>query len=119
MDVQPEAVPVTVYVVVAVGAAVTLAPVVVERPAAGDQAYDAAPEAVRTVEPPVQIDAGDGVTVIVGPGVTVTTRELVIVLPQASVMKEYSVTDPDVGKVMVALAPVPADGAPVGLKLQL
>ena len=58
-------------------------------------------------------------TVIVGPGVTVITLEEVVWFPQASVTIEYKVTVPEVGKVMVVEAPVPTDGEPEGLKLQL
>jgi PII-like signaling protein len=48
-------VPVTVYVVLVVGAAVTLGPDVADRPVAGDHANVAAPVAVSTVDEPVQI----------------------------------------------------------------
>ena len=68
-------------------------------------------------EPPEQI-VGE-LTLIVGPAVTVTTREEVTWLPQASVTIEYNVTLPAVGKVIDVLAPDPTDGVPVGLKLQL
>ena len=45
--------------------------------------------------------------------------EAVVVFPQASVMIEYKVTVPEVGKVIVADEPEPTDGDPVLLKLQL
>jgi uncharacterized membrane protein (DUF4010 family) len=48
-------VPVTVYVVVAVGVAVTAAPVVADKPVAGDHMYVAAPVAVRAVDEPAHI----------------------------------------------------------------
>lgn len=53
---QPfDPVPVTVYVVVAAGVAVTLVPVVALNAVAGDQIYVIAPLAVNTVEEPLQI----------------------------------------------------------------
>jgi hypothetical protein len=73
--------------------------------------------AVNVAEPPVQI-VGE-LTVIAGPGVTVTTLEEVTWLPHASVTIEYSVTLPAVGKTIDALAPDPTEGVPDGLKLQL
>jgi hypothetical protein len=48
-------VPVIVYVVVEVGFAVTVPPVVAERPVAGLQVKAFAPEAVRLVLPPMQM----------------------------------------------------------------
>ena len=54
VPVQPDVVPVTVYMVVDAGLAVTVAPVVELRPVAGDQLYVVAPDAVRLTEPPVQ-----------------------------------------------------------------
>jgi hypothetical protein len=84
--VQPAAVvPVTVYVVVAPGVAVTVAPVVWLSPVAGDQVYVAAPLAVKLVDPPMQIVDEEGVTVIVGTGFTVTVTVAVPVQPLAVV----------------------------------
>jgi hypothetical protein len=68
---------------------------------------------------PVQINGAFGVAVIAGEGVTVITRDVVTTFPQASVTKEYNVTVPEVGKVIVAFAPAPILGNPVELKLQL
>jgi hypothetical protein len=63
VDEQPDpSIPVTVYVVVVAGFAVTVAPVVALRPVAGLQVYVTAPEAVNVVEPPVQIVGFAGVT---------------------------------------------------------
>jgi hypothetical protein len=65
--VQPAAlVPVTVYVVVAVGDAVTVVPVVELKPVEGVQLYVEAPLAVRFVLCPVHIATGLGVMVTVG-----------------------------------------------------
>ena len=61
-----ELVPVTVYVFVEVGFAVTVAPVVTLNPVEGAQVYVLAPLAVNDVELPVHIVADDGVTVKVG-----------------------------------------------------
>ena len=62
---HPAVVPVTVYVVVAPGLAVTVAPVVADSPVAGDQLYVVAPVAVSVVAaPPAQIATfGDTPTV--------------------------------------------------------
>ncbi len=59
--VQLEAdVPVTVYVVVEAGFAVTVAPLVVESPVEGDHVQVLAPEAVNSTLPPGAIEADDG-----------------------------------------------------------
>ncbi len=63
--------PVTVYEVVTVGDAVTLAAVVELNPVAGLQLYVVAPLAVRVVLPPEQMEV-EGLTVTVGEVVTVT-----------------------------------------------
>jgi hypothetical protein len=68
----PDADPVTVYVMVDVGEAITVAPVVALRAVDGDQAYVVPPEAVSETFDPLQIDAEEGVTVIVIEGVTFT-----------------------------------------------
>ena len=49
------AVPVTEYVVVVVGSAVTTLPVVPDNPVGGDHEKELAPEAVNTVDSPLQI----------------------------------------------------------------
>ena len=49
-----------------VGLATTVASVVVDKPVAGFQLYEVAPLAVNVVLVPLQMDAEDGVTVIVG-----------------------------------------------------
>ena len=51
-----------------VGLATTVASVVVDKPVAGFQLYEVAPFAVNVVLVPLQMDAEDGVTVIVGAG---------------------------------------------------
>ena len=53
---------------VVVGLATTVEPVVVDKPVAGFQLYEVAPLAVNVVLVPLQMDAGDGETVIVGDG---------------------------------------------------
>jgi hypothetical protein len=64
--------PVTTYVVVADGVATTLAPVVADKPPAGDQVYeDAVPDAVKVVLLPVAIVTSDP-AFTVGSGLTVT-----------------------------------------------
>ena len=63
-------VPVTVYVVVEVGDAVTDEPVVLLNPVEGLQLYVLAPLAVRVVDCPAQIATG-GLTVTTGSGLTV------------------------------------------------
>ena len=66
---QPFAfVPVTVYVVVVAGLAVTEAPVVEDKPVAGLQRYVLAPFAVRTVPPPPQTAGAAGDTDNTGNG---------------------------------------------------
>ena len=74
-------VPVVVYVIDEVGFAVTIVPVTVFNPADGDHANVAAPEAVRSIDPPEQIAAVDGAIVIVGEALTVTTRVVVLEHP--------------------------------------
>ena len=56
--VHPFDVPVTVYVVVEAGVAVTDEPVVLLNPVAGLQAYEVAPVAVNVVDCPIQIAEG-------------------------------------------------------------
>ena len=77
--VQVPVVPTIVYVVVTVGLAVTLAPVVALNPVEGDQLYVVAPAEVKVVEAPLQI-VGE-FTVTVGVGFTVTTEVTVPVQP--------------------------------------
>ena len=70
---HPFKVPVTVYVVVNSGLAVTVGPVVTFKPKAGLQIYVVAPLAVSTTLPPEQKGAGAaGLTVTVGDGFIVT-----------------------------------------------
>jgi hypothetical protein len=72
---QPEVVPVTVYMVVTDGFAVTVLPVVALSPAEGVQEYVVAPVAVRVADPPLQI-VGE-FTVTTGKRFTVTVEEAV------------------------------------------
>jgi hypothetical protein len=69
--VQPAAtVPTTVYVVVTVGDAFTVAPVVVDKPDDGDQVYVDAPFAVRSTLPPLHNTGDAGFTVTVAFAIT-------------------------------------------------
>jgi hypothetical protein len=80
--VQPfNAVPVTVYVVVAVGEATGLAQVVQLSPVEGAQLYVFAPLAVSVTLLPAHIVAGLGLMVIVGLGRTVTVTVVDAVHP--------------------------------------
>jgi hypothetical protein len=58
-------------VVVVVGLATTVGPVVVDNPVAGFQLNPVAPLAVSVVLCPLQIEAAEGFIVIVGPGIYV------------------------------------------------
>jgi hypothetical protein len=75
-------VPVIVYVVVIVGLAETVKPVVALNPEAGLHVYVDAPEAERIIFDPV---AGLGLTAITGSGLTVTVTVAVLVQPFPSV----------------------------------
>ena len=70
------------YVVVAAGFAVTLAPVVALKPVAGDQVYVLAPLAVSDVEFPSQMEGAEGETETAGEGFTVTVTVAVLVHPE-------------------------------------
>ena len=70
---------------VVAGFAVTVAPVVADKPVAGLQEYVVAPLAVNDVLLPVQIVAVVGETVTVGFGFTVTVTVTVFVQPFPSV----------------------------------
>jgi hypothetical protein len=77
-------VPVTVYVVVVFGLAVTVAPVVALNPIAGLHEYVFAPFAVNVVDCPAQIAAGVA-TVTTGRGLTVTVTCVEALHPLLSV----------------------------------
>jgi hypothetical protein len=80
--VQVPVVPETEYVMVEVGLAVMLAPVVALRLVLGVQVYVVAPLAVNTVEPPEHIVGGaDSVTVGVVFTVTTTVTGLLVQVP--------------------------------------
>ena len=74
-------VPVTVYVVVEPGLAVTTAPVVPLNPVPGLHVYVVAPDAVNVVEPPLHNVADAGVTFTVGVGLTVISTLSLLVHP--------------------------------------
>jgi PII-like signaling protein len=113
-------VPVTVYVVVAVGAAVTLAPDVADRPVAGDHVYVAAPVAISAVDEPAHIatfvpavTTGDGLTetVVVDepthPKLFVPVTVYVVVADGAAVTLAPDVADrPVAGDHVYVAAPV-------------
>ena len=78
---QVPLVPITLYVVVVVGAAVTIAPVVPLNPVAGLQLYAVAPPAVNPTLLPSQTEGLAGETVTVISASTVTTAVAVLVQP--------------------------------------
>ena len=83
---QPlKSVTITVYVVLAVGVAVTVEPVVALNPVEGLQAYVVPPAAVSVELPPRQTDAGEAVAVAMGLELTVTVTVAVFVHPFAFV----------------------------------
>jgi hypothetical protein len=69
-------VPVTVYIVVAEGVAVTTAPVVVLRPVAGIHEYVVAPDAVSVEDEPLHIVPAEALALTGGATVTVTDEVL-------------------------------------------
>lgn len=77
-------VPVTVYVVVTLGVAITVAPLAIDNPSAGLHAYVFAPLAVNVTLLPLQNAAGVG-TLNTGLGFTVTVLETWRVHPFALV----------------------------------
>lgn len=83
VPVHPLVVPDTVYVVVDVGFAVTIAPVVEDKPVEGLQLYVVAPLAVSETLLPLQIGGAEGVTVTTGIGLTVNTAGFEIIWGQA------------------------------------
>jgi hypothetical protein len=87
--VQPDDTPVTEYVMVAEGLAVTLEPDVELSALFGDQEYVVAPEAFNVVEPPAQIvgEVADAVTV--GVIFTVKTTVCVTLHPAVVPVTEY------------------------------
>ena len=72
-------VPITVYIVVPEGLAMTVFPVVVFNPVAGDQTYVLAPDATKVSDVPPQIAVVFGITFMVGVGFTVT---LTVAVPE-------------------------------------
>lgn len=106
VPVQPAAlIPVTVYMVVTVGLAVTGVPVDADRLVAGAQLYVAAPDAVMVELVPLHIAAGDGVTVSTGIGFTVTVTVAVVTHPGAVPVTVYVLV---AVVVVVTVAPVVA-----------
>jgi len=103
--VHPAEVPVTVYVVVEPGLAVTVAPVVALRPVPGDHVYVVPPLAVNDTLPPGQIVGAAGATVTVGVGLTVRTTVCVPLQPVVVPVTVYVVV---VVALLVTLAPVVA-----------
>jgi hypothetical protein len=107
-SVQPLAsVPVTVYVVVAVGLAVTVTPVVADSPVAGDHTYVVAPVAVIVFDEPIHIEpVGLTVVVTVGRLLTVMVRVASSLQPLVVPVAVYVVV---VVGLAVITAPVVAD----------
>jgi hypothetical protein len=104
-----------VYVVVEVGFAVTVDPVVALSPVVGDQTYVTAPDAVSVaVCCPTQIAGGAG-TVITGSGFTFTVTSVDAVQPLPSVpVTVYVVVEVGFAVTVdpvVALSPVAGDQA--------
>jgi len=95
-------VPVTVYVVVAPGVAVTFEPVVALKPPAGDHVYVVAPPATNGVELPEHIEL-DGVTVTVGVGFTVIVTVAVLLQAPVVPVTVYVVVD---AALLITLVPV-------------
>ena len=93
VELQPvDSEPVTVYVCVVAGLAVTAMPVVKLRPVAGAHVYNVAvPLAVKPTEPPLHnVVEPDGVTLVVGTGFTVTATVFTALLHPAEVpVTEY------------------------------
>jgi hypothetical protein len=98
-------VPVTVYVVVETGLAVTVAPVVALRPVAGAHVYVVAPLAVKLVPTPEHTEADEGVTVTVGVVLTVMATDWVELHEPLVPVTVYVVVEPGVA---VTVAPVVA-----------
>jgi len=76
-------VPITVYVVLATGVAITFGPLVVFNVAPGDQVYVFAPATVRLTELPKQTEEGFGVTV--SGGVAKFAGKLILTVPLQTV----------------------------------
>ena len=111
--VHPPTVPVTVYVVVDAGNALTFDPVVALSPVAGAQVYVFAPLATRFAVSPGQIPGLEGVIVTTGFVITVTVTVVVRVHPLDPVpVMVYVVVD---GGLDVTVAPVVALSPVAGL----
>jgi hypothetical protein len=78
-------VPVTIYVVLIVGSAVTVIPDPEVNPVVGLQEYEVPPPAVSSTDCPLQRTGADGLAVITGNGFTVTVTLVVLLHPLASV----------------------------------
>jgi hypothetical protein len=125
VPVQPPVVPVTIYVVVDDGLALTVAPVVALNPEAGDQLYVVAPLAVREILPPGQMDGLAGVADTVNPpfetvalAVPVQPFALVMVtvyVPAASPVAVAEVCPPDDHKYVKGVFPADAETVAVPL----
>jgi hypothetical protein len=93
VSIHPELVPVTVYVVVDAGVAVTEAVLVLFRPVDGFQVKDEAPPAVRVTEPPEQTELARGETVTLGFETTETTEIAVPTQPFVVPLTVYDVVE--------------------------
>ena len=112
-------VPVIVYVVVAEGFAVTVAPVDELSPVAGDHEYVLAPEAVSVAEPPAQIVAL--FTVMFGLGFTVIVKVIEFPVQLFSdgltVLVEVIGTPVLLVNVNEGIFPVPVAASPIAVLL--
>ena len=107
--------PFTVYVVVAAGVAVTVAPVAALNVAAGDHVILVAPVAVNETDSPKQMLGAFGVTEILNPGAMVTVESAEETHPFISV--PITVYDCVEATVAVTLAPVVAESPVPGVQV--
>ena len=103
---QPEAVPVTVYVVGLVGLAVTTAPVVPLSPVFGAQEYVPEPLAVKVAELPEQIELLEDETATCALAETVTVEMDVLLHPEVVPVTVYEVVEAGETVIEEVLAPV-------------
>ena len=81
VSVQLPCTPTIVYVASETGVAVTISPELLLSSPAGDHVYVIAPDAVRTVESPEQMESEEAETFTVGAVVTFTVTEVLLLHP--------------------------------------